>query len=94
MTQSLNSIITSLVTACNDLNTKTGLTLTPLVVEPFINGQIFADAPNGNAINPVMNQIAGFLNQVTYKSQPDITALASTLGVTTQQLNKLTGLKL
>ena len=88
MTNSLNPIITVLVAGCNNLNVQTGLNFTPLVVTPFVDAQFFADSPNGNAINPVINQIVGFLNQVTYKSQPNITQLASSLGITPAQLNQ------
>ena len=88
MTNSLNPIITALVEGCNNLNVQTGLNFTPLVVTPFVDAQLFADSPNGNAINPVINQIVGFLNQVTYKSQPNIDNLAQQLGITPQQFNQ------
>ena len=87
MTQSLNSNISSLVTACNNVNVQASLGFTPLVVEPFVAGQLFADNPNSNAINPVVQQIVSFLNQMTYILKPDVTQVATTLGITPAQLN-------
>ena len=62
---SLNTAISGIVTTCNSLNSAIGYGITPLVVAPFSNGdQLFADAPNANSLNPVLNQITGFLNQL------------------------------
>jgi len=87
-TNSLNPIINTLVTAANQLNIQTGLNITPLVVPPFVDAQLYADLPNPNAINPVINQIVQFVNQIVNYTKPDITALATQLGYTPQQLNQ------
>ncbi len=85
----LNPIISDLVTSANNLNIKTGLNLTPLVIPPFIDAQLYADLPNNNAINPVINQIVQFVNQIVNYAKPDITQLAHHLNITPQQLNKV-----
>jgi hypothetical protein len=85
---SLNTALSGIVTTCNSLNSAIGYGITPLVVAPFSNGdQLFADAPNANSLNPVLNQITGFLNQLVAYSQPDITNVANQLGLTPAQLN-------